>query len=201
MTLWLASEPLVLASGSAVRRQMLEAAGIPIEARPAEIDERGIEASAGTDGPGELASFLAQEKARAVSRALPGRLVVGADQTLALGARRFSKPADAQAAAAQLRALRGRTHQLHSGVAVVRGGAVLFRHVAVANMKMRDFSDEFLDRYLRAAGERVTQSVGCYQLEGTGVHLFDAIDGDYFTILGLPLLPLLAFLRREGILA
>jgi septum formation protein len=201
MSLWLAADPLVLASGSAVRRQMLEAAGIPLDVHPADIDERAIEAAANTADAGEIAALLAEEKARAVSLAMPGRLVIGADQTLALGIRRFSKPENREAAAAQLRALRGRTHQLHSALATVRDGVVLFRYVSLANMKMRQFSDEFLDRYLHAAGERVTQSVGCYQLEGLGVHLFEAIDGDYFTILGLPLLPLLGFLRREGALA
>ena len=128
-------------------------------------------------------------------------LTFGADQTLALGNRRFSKPRDRDAARAQLLALRGQTHELHSAVAVVRGPEVLYQHVAVARLTMRAFTDDFLDRYLDATGAAVTQSVGAYQLERTGIHLFERIEGDHFTILGLPLLPLLAFLRRHGALA
>jgi septum formation protein len=127
--------------------------------------------------------------------------VVGCDQTLALGDRRFSKPADRTAARDQLLALRGQTHALHSAVAVCRNGAVTFTHVAVARLTMRAFSEAFLDSYLDAAGVNVTASVGAYQLERTGIHLFEKIDGDHFTILGLPLLPLLAELRREKVLA
>jgi len=128
-------------------------------------------------------------------------LVVGCDQTLALGERRFSKPADRAAARAQLLALRGKTHELHSAVALCRNGALTFGHVAVARLTMREFSESFLERYLDAAGDAVTASVGAYQLERSGIHLFDTIEGDHFTILGLPLLPLLAHLRREKVLA
>ena len=195
MNLWLASAPLVIASKSAVRRAVLEAAGIPLEVRPAEIDERGIEARTPTAGPGEVASLLAREKARAVARTMPDRLVLGADQTLALGTRRFSKPVDRAAAREQLRALRGQTHELHSAVAVVRDDTVLYDRVEVARLTMRAFSEEFLDRYIDATGGAVTASVGGYQLERTGIHLFSRIEGDHFTILGLPLLPLLAALR------
>ena len=127
--------------------------------------------------------------------------MVGCDQTLALGERRFSKPADRAAARAQLMAMRGKTHELHSAVAVCRNGAVTFGHVAVARLTMREFSEEFLEAYLDAAGRRVTASVGAYQLERTGIHLFEKIEGDHFTILGLPLLPLLGHLRDEGVLA
>jgi septum formation protein len=130
-----------------------------------------------------------------------GRLVVGADQTLALGRRRFDKPSDRAAARAQLRALAGRTHELHAAVAVARGRDVLFEDVGIARLTMRALSEESLDRYLDAAGAAVTATVGAYQLEGLGVHLFERIDGDHFTILGLPLLPLLAYLRAEGSLA
>jgi septum formation protein len=195
MALWLPAEPLVLASKSAVRRMVLEAAGIPVEAVPADIDERGLEARRPAAGPGEVALMLAREKAKAVAATLPGRVVVGADQTLALGTRRFSKPADAAAARAQLTALRGRTHELHSAVAVVRDGTVAHETVAVARLTMREFSDSFLDRYLAEAGPAVTASVGGYQLERLGIHLFDQVEGDHFTVLGLPLLPLLGFLR------
>jgi septum formation protein len=198
MSLWLRSDPLVLASKSPIRRAVLEAAGIPVAVHPADIDERGIEAASGSAGPGEVAAVLAREKALAVSGQLPGRLVVGADQTLALESQRFSKPLDRSAARRQLQTLRGRTHRLHSAVAVAQDGQVVYQHVAMASLTMREFSDSFIDAYIDAAGSAVTQSVGGYQLEGIGIHLFERIDGDHFTILGLPLLSLLAFLRQEG---
>lgn len=201
MGLWLAAAPLVLASASAVRRHLLEAAGIPVEVRPASLDERAVEASAPTDNPSTVAALLAREKALRVTANVPGRLVVGADQTLALGSRRFDKPTDRAGARAQLQALAGRTHELHAVVAVARDGEVLFEHAAVARLTMRPLSDALLDRYLDAAGAAVTSSVGAYQLEALGVHLFERIEGDHFTILGLPLLPLLAYLRAEGSLA
>ena len=200
MTLWLAEEPLLLASKSAVRRALLQAAGIEVETEAADIDERTIEAQAGLSDPGEVAKLLAREKARTVSLKQPGRVVLGADQTLALGARRFSKAADRAAARDQLRALRGKTHALHSAVAVMRDGAVLFERVAVARLTMREFSDGFLESYLDAVGDAATTSVGGYQLEGLGVQLFERIDGDHFTILGLPLLPLLQWMRGAGLL-
>ncbi|MBV8754684.1 MAG: Maf family protein [Hyphomicrobiales bacterium] len=201
MGLWLAATPLVLASASAVRRHLLEAAGIPVEVRPASLDERAVEASAPGNNPSAVAALLAREKALRVTANLSGQLVVGADQTLALGNRRFDKPADRDAARAQLEALAGRTHELHAAVAVARDGQVLFEHSAVARLTMRSLSDAFLDRYLDAAGAAVTASVGAYQLEALGVHLFEHIEGDHFTILGLPLVPLLAYLRAEGSLA
>ena len=200
MSLWLAAEPLVLASQSKVRRALLEAAGIPVEARPAHLDERAIEQQV-TGGPGDVALTLAREKARTVAAMSANGIVVGCDQTLALGDRRFSKPADRAAARNQLLALRGRTHELHSAVAICRNGAVTFGHVAVARLTMRAFSEAFLESYLDATGTAVTASVGAYQLERTGVHLFEKIEGDHFTILGLPLLPLLEELRREKVLA
>jgi septum formation protein len=201
MSLWLAAAPLVLASQSKVRRAVLEAAGIPVEVRPAHLDERAIESQVTSGKPGDVALTLAREKARTVAAMSEARLVVGCDQTLALGERRFSKPADRAAARAQLLALRGKTHELHSGVAVVRGGALVFGHVAVARMTMRDFSEDFLEAYFDEAGANVLASVGAYQLERTGIHLFERIEGDHFTILGLPLLPLLDYLRREGALS
>jgi len=201
MGLWLAGAPLVLASGSVVRRQLLEAAGIPVEVRPASLDERKVEASAPHDNPSAVAALLARAKAMRVAADVPGRLVVGADQTLALGSRRFDKPANRAAAREQLQTLAGRTHELHAAVAVARDEKVLFEHVAVARLTMRALSDPVLDRYLEAAGANVTASVGAYQLEALGVHLFERIEGDHFTILGLPLLPLLAYLRAEGSLA
>jgi septum formation protein len=201
MALWRASSPLVLASQSAVRRAMLEAAAIPVEVRAADIDERAIELGAGSGDPGQVALLLAREKAEKVSAAAVDRLVVGADQTLSVGGRRFSKPLDRSAARGQLLALSARTHELHSAVAVLRGHHVEFEHVDVARLAMRQLSDAFLENYLDAAGSAVCSSVGGYQLEKIGVHLFERVEGDHFTVLGLPLLPLLAFLRREGSLA
>lgn len=180
---------------------VLEAAGLPVEVAPADIDERAIEDASAASGPEAVAMLLAREKAKAIAGSRPGRIVIGADQTLALGARRFSKPRDNESARRQLQDLRGRTHELHSAVAAVRDGLVLFQHCAVARLTMRDFSDDFIQAYLDEAGPSVTQSVGGYQLERLGVHLFDRIEGDHFTILGLPLFPLLDGLRRERLLA
>jgi nucleoside triphosphate pyrophosphatase len=201
MPLWLAGEPLVLASKSASRHAILRDAGIPVAVEPADIDERGIEQRSAKQGAGELAALLAREKARTVATRRPGRLVLGADQTLALGEQRFSKPADRAGARRQLAALRGQTHELHSAVALARAGSVLFEHREVARLTMRSFSDQFLEGYLDAAGPAVTASVGAYQLEKVGIQLFERIEGDHFTILGLPVLPLLEFLRSAGWLA
>ena len=200
MNLWRGEKALILASQSRARRDVLSNAGLGFEAVPAEIDERSIELKSGLSAPGEVAGLLAEAKAQAVSGQHPGHYVVGADQTLALGSRRFSKPADRAAAVTQLEALAGRTHELHSAVAVVRDGRVLFTHVGVARMTMRPLNRAAIDAYLASAGAAVLESVGCYQLEGLGVHLFERIEGDYFTILGLPLLPLLGFLRAEGVI-
>ncbi len=201
MALWRGAEPLVLASRSEARRAMLQAAGLAVEIVAAEIDERAIEKNAKHRPPQEIAALLAREKARNVAGRKPGRLVLAADQTLALGARSFSKPADRDEARAQLRALRGKTHALHSVVIAMRDGAVLFEHCASACLTMRDFSEAFIEAYLDATGADAMASVGSYQLERLGIHLFERIEGDHFTILGLPLLPLLQFLRREGLLA
>ena len=195
MPLWLDRQALVLASKSDVRGKLLAAAGLRFEVRPASIDERAVEKAAGVVDAAAAAVLLARAKALHVAAQRPGQLVLGADQTLALGGRRFSKPADRAAAAEQLRALRGKMHQLHSALALARDGTVLFDCVGTARLTMREVSDSFLEEYLDIAGHTALQSVGGYQLEGLGVHLFDKIDGDYFTILGLPLLPLLAFLR------
>jgi len=201
MPLWLAEQPLVLASKSAIRHAILRDAGIPVEIMPADIDERGIEQRAGTRDPGEVAALLARDKARAAARRQPGRLVLGADQTLALGERRFSKPPDLVAAREQLKALRGRTHELHTAIALVRDGDVAFEHREIARLTMRAFSDTFLDDYLAVMGSAVTTSVGGYQLEKVGIQLFERVEGDHFVILGLPLLALLQHLRQAGFLA
>jgi septum formation protein len=199
--LWLAGAPLVLASRSESRRAVLAGAGIPVEILPADIDERGIEARAGRKPSGEIALLLARAKADAVAATQPGRLVLGADQTLALGERLFAKPADPAAAREQLASLRGRTHALHSAVVLVRDETVLFAHCEIARLTMRDFSDRFLGAYIEAAGPAVMASVGGYQVERVGIQLFSRIDGDHFTILGLPLLQLLRYLRDAGWLA
>lgn len=198
--LWRAEKPLLLASRSKVRQALLEGAGIPLEIRPADLDERRFEADAASQAPSVVAAHLAREKARAAAKSQPGRLTLGADQTLALGGERFSKPTDMAAARIQLRKLSGRTHELHSAIAFVEDKAVLFEYVGVARLTMRAFSDEFLDLYLKTAGNAATTSVGAYQLESYGIQLFERIEGDYFTILGLPLLQALDFLRRRGCL-
>jgi septum formation protein len=201
MTIWRGKHPLILASQSRARQALLANAGIAFEATPADIDERALQSDSGLSAPGEIASMLAGEKALWVSSHHPDRIVVGADQTLALGKRLFSKPAGRALAAEQLQSLAGNSHELHSAVAVARDGKIVFETVAIARMTMRPLREAEIDAYLDQAGEAVTTSVGAYQLEGLGIHLFERIEGDHFTILGLPLLPLLAFLRGEGLLA
>ncbi|MBX9709467.1 MAG: Maf family nucleotide pyrophosphatase [Xanthobacteraceae bacterium] len=194
-------KPLILASQSNARQALLRSAQIPFEAILADIDERAVQVKSGLCDPGAIAGHLAREKALHVARKQPGRIVIGADQTLALGERLFSKPIDRAVAQEQLAALSGRTHHLNSAVIVVRDGDILFSHVAVADMTMRALDSKTISDYLDRAGDTVMQSVGGYQLEGLGVHLFERIEGDYFTILGLPLLPLLTFLRGAKLIA
>ena len=200
MSVWRERQPLILASQSAVRKSLLANAGIAVEMIPADIDERGIQQNSGLKKPGRIASLLAAEKAKFISAENPGRYVVGADQTLALGERLFSKPASRAAAAEQIKTLAGQTHALHSAVSVARDGAVLFSDVSIARMTMRSLTDEEIAAYIEEAGDAVRSSVGAYQLERTGVHLFARIEGDHFTILGLPLLPLFEFLRSRNLL-
>ncbi|WP_028348323.1 Maf family protein [Bradyrhizobium murdochi] len=200
MTIWRGQYPLILASQSRARQMLLANAGISFDAVPADIDERSVQKKSGLSAPGEIAGLLAREKACFVSSKNPGRYVVGADQTLALASRLFSKPAGRAQAADQLRLLAGQTHELHSAVAIAHDGTLVFSDVSIARMTMRRLSESEIEAYLDQAGEAVTTSVGAYQLEGLGVHLFERIEGDHFTILGLPLLPLLAFLRGEGLL-
>jgi septum formation protein len=199
MPLWLDSRPLVLASKSKARAKILAAAGLRLEIRPADLDERAAEK--GTTDAVAAARLLARAKAQAVAKTSRGRVVLGADQTLALGSERFSKPADRHGARAQLSALRGRIHALHTALALVRDDEVLFEHADSAQLAMRAFSDKFLDDYLDLAGPGALSSIGAYQIEGPGIHLFERIDGNVFTILGLPLLPLLGFLRKARFVA
>ena len=201
MTVWRDRQPLILASQSTVRRSLLTNAGIAVEPIPADIDERAIQQNSGLKDPGEIAVLLANEKAKFVSIKHPGRYVIGADQTLALGDRLFSKPPNRAAAAAQIATLAGQIHALHSAVSVTKDGVSLFSHVSVARMTMRPLTESEIAAYIDEAGDAVTASVGAYQLERTGVHLFERIDGDHFTILGLPFLPLLGFLRSRNLLA
>jgi septum formation protein len=195
--------PLVLASASAARRAVLEAAGLRFAAEAAAVDEAAIKESARAEGipPGEAAMLLAEAKARRVSRRAPeGALVIGADQILVCEGAWFDKPPDAAAARAQLLALRGKAHELQTAVVCWRGGERVWGHVEAPRLAMRAFSDAFLDAYLQAEGEAVLSSVGAYRLEGLGAHLFASVRGDHAAVLGLPLLPLLGFLRGHGVL-
>jgi septum formation protein len=200
MTLWRGDTKPILASQSRARQSLLASAGIDAEAMPAEIDERAVQAAGGVTAPSDVAALLAREKALAISARQLGRYVVGADQTLALGDRLFNKPDDRAGAFDQLRLLAGHRHQLHSAVAVALDRTILFEHVALASMTMRPLSEREISAYLDMAGDAVAASVGAYQLEGFGIHLFERVDGDHFTILGLPLLPLLGFLRSQRLL-
>lgn len=193
---------LVLASASAARRAVLAAAGLRFEVRTAAVDEDAIKASARAEGipAADAALLLAEAKARRVAAKEPEALVIGADQMLVCEGRWFDKPADLDAARAQLRTLRGRTHELVTAVVCWRHGGRVWQHVSVPRLTMRDFSDAFLEAYLAREGEAVTGSVGAYRLEGLGVQLFARVAGEHSSILGLPLLPLLEFLRGHGVL-
>jgi septum formation protein len=199
--LWLGPARLVLASGSRTRLMLLEAAGIPVEVMRPEVDERAVSAPLEKRGvaPETIARSLAHAKALAVSRGLPGRFVLGADQVLALGADLLHKPADRAQAAEQLSRLSGKTHQLHSAVIVARSGKTVEAFVASAKLAMRKLSPAMVERYLDAAGAAVTESVGGYQLERLGSHLFRKVAGDHSTILGLPMFETLAAFRRQGL--
>lgn len=197
---------IVLASGSAARRELLSAAGVAFGVHPADIDEASLHAALAEEHAGDLtpesvAIELACAKASAVSRERPGALVIGADQVLDFAGRVVTKSRDMAEARDLLVQLRGHTHALHSAFALARDGHLLCYHCDTAHLTMRAFSDPFLDGYLAEAGETILACVGCYQLEGRGLQLFEAIEGDYFTILGLPMLPLLAELRARGALA
>lgn len=196
-----AGERLVLASKSAARRGMLESAGVPFSVQVADVDEPAIKAAHDPADAAGLAEELARVKALAVSRRDPEAWVLGADQTLAFDGGLVSKAGSAAEARARLISMRGRTHHLHSGAALARNGQVVWSGVDSAAMRMRDFSDAFLDAYLAAEGEAVLACVGSYRLEGPGAQLFEAVHGDYFTVLGMPLWPVLTELRRAGVLS
>jgi septum formation protein len=198
-----AAPRLILASASAARLALLRGAGLAVEARPAHVDEAEIKAAARADGatPDDAALLLAELKAARIARREPDALVIAADQLLVVGEEWLDKPPTLDAARAQLLALRGRTHTLVTAVLCQRGGARIWHHVARPSLTMRDFSEEFLNAYLAAEGDALTAWVGSYRLEGMGAQLFERIEGDYFSILGLPLLPLLGFLRQHGALA
>jgi septum formation protein len=197
---WRGTAPLILASQSLARQGLLSAAGIPFEIYAAAIDERGIEAQLVASGANaaDIALHLSRAKALPVSGEKSGRLVIGADQTLCLEGRLFAKPDGRAAAMAQLEALSGRSHELYSGCCVARENTLLFETVGVARLSCRRLSPTFIDAYLKNIGDALLGSAGVYRIEGPGIHLFDAIEGDHATILGLPLLPLLKFLREEG---
>lgn len=192
------SDAIVLASGSPFRRKMLEDAGLEIEVEKPQIDERAVEAAVANSGvgPEDLALILAEAKALEVSQDSPGALVIGTDQTLSLGDEVLHKPRDMEEARRRLLALSGRTHQLNSAVVLMRDGEVLWRHVGVARLTMRELDPGFIGRHLSHVGEKALSSVGAYQIEGEGIQLFETIEGDHFTIVGMPLLPLLAKLRE-----
>ncbi len=196
---------IILASNSSGRAALLEGAGIGFVKQAADLDERAIEQALTVDGvspdPVDVAMVLARAKAEHVSAQYKEAFVIGADQVLALGNKIYEKPATMEIARTNLMAFRGRTHHLHAAVCVARDGETVWEHNESAHMTMRDFSTDFLADYLVQAGESVKTSVGAYRLEETGIQLFEKIEGSYFTILGLPLIPLLDFFRRENILA
>ena len=193
--------PVILASSSSIRARLLEAAGLAFIVEPPGLDEAAIRDAIGGEGalaPDDVAEVLARAKAEAVSELVKEAFVIGADQVLSLGSRILTKPDSMEAARKELLDLSGRTHRLHTAVVLAKGGTTVWGHAATSTLKMRALTPEFVGRYLAAAGEAALSSVGAYQLEGVGIQLFEKVDGDYFAILGLPLLPLLAALRREG---
>lgn len=200
--LWLAAEPLVLASGSSARRALLTAAGIPLEIIKPTLDEAPIAQKLLQENatPETIAAALALAKGEEVSRAHPGRIVLAADQTLDHADQLGMKAPTLEAARQQLLALRGQSHQLHASAVLMRGGKTLWQGTSSATLTMRPFSDDFLDRYLALMGEKVLGTVGCYELEALGPHLFSRIEGEQATILGLPLSGLLEALRAHGVL-
>jgi septum formation protein len=196
----MAHQRIILASGSPFRKQLLDNAGVTVDVVRPEIDERAVEAPLKETGatPEDVALVLAEAKAVSVSEQHPAALVIGSDQTLSLDDRIFHKPADMETARRHLLALSGETHQLNSAVVIARDGEALWRHVEIARLSMRDLDPEFIGRHLARVGEKALTSVGAYQIEGEGIQLFERVEGDFFTIMGMPLLPLLAKLRELG---
>lgn len=193
--------PLVLASGSRTRQEILRQAGLDVPSDPPAVDEAGLKAALAAEdaSAAEVAEALGELKATRVSARRPGALVLGADQMLDCDGHWFDKPDTLDAARTQLLALRGKTHRLISAAVIVRDGRRIWHHIAEARLTVRPFSEDFLDWYLDQVGGRALTSVGAYQIEGVGAQLFSRVQGDYFTILGLPLLPLLEFLRGWGV--
>lgn len=200
LSAWRAAAPLLLASTSPTRRMLLESAGLPVETEAPDINERGLK-KAEPAALRELARRLASEKALAVSRRRPGRIVVGADQVLELAGEALHKPEDRRSAERQLARLAGHTHELHSAFTIAQNGSIYHEGAATARLTMRRLDDAAIRSYLGLASEAATRNVGAYQLEGVGIHLFEHVEGDHSTILGLPLLPLLAALRAMKLLA
>ncbi|MFT4003551.1 MAG: Maf-like protein [Rhizobium sp.] len=192
--------PLILASSSPFRRMLMENAGLHFQAIAADIDERAVEAPLERDGasPDAVALVLAKAKAKDVSDRFPDALVIGSDQTMSLGSQVFHKPKSMADAENHLRTLSGKTHRLNSAIALARSGEIVWEHVSHADLTVRELPADFIPRHLSRVGEKAMSSVGAYQLEGEGIQLFSKIDGDYFTIVGLPMLPLLEKLRELG---
>lgn len=197
-----ADKTLILASGSPFRKQLMEAAGLTFAAEPARIDEREIEAPlvAGGAGPEEVAAALARAKAEDVAERNRDAFVIGSDQVMSMDGRLFHKCTSVEIAREQLRSMRGKTHRLSSAISIVRDGEEVWSHVSVADLTFRDFSDAFLDTYIATAGTKVLLTVGAYSYEGLGQQLFEKVEGDFFTIIGLPMLPLLVALRELTII-
>lgn len=191
--------PLILASKSQARSQLLQNAGLNFTCQAATIDERAAERPLIEAGapPEDIAAILAQAKALDVSQKYPDSLIIGADQTLGCGDQRFNKPKDDEQARSHLLALAGKSHNLYSAICCAKGGEIIWQSVSTATLTMRDLTAQEIGQYMAQVGDNVRSSVGCYQLEGIGIQLFEKIEGDYFTILGLPLLPLLAYLRSN----
>ena len=193
---------ILLASASEIRLALLRAANVPATAQPARIDEEAIRAALETEGasPRDLADTLAEMKARNIAEKQPAALVLGCDQVLEMKGKIFAKPETPEDACAQLRALRGQTHRLLSAAVLYENGQPVWRRVGQARLTMRDFSDGYLDDYLARNWDSIRHAVGCYKLEEEGIRLFSAVEGDHFTILGLPLLPLLSYLGARGLI-
>jgi septum formation protein len=191
---------LILASKSASRRAMLDAAGVAYQSIPADIDERAVEAGLAGAAPGEVAEALSVAKAAAVAGLHPGALVLGSDSLVVVAGRRFDKPASREEAGAHLAFFSGRVMELHSAAALVRDGGCEWSHANLARLHVRDLSEDFIEHYLDAEWPAIGHTVGAFRIEGLGVQLFESIEGDQFTVLGMPLLPLLGALRETGVL-